>query len=276
MKTVLITGAGSGFGLVTALELAKNGFHVIATLRTLQSQQALNDKVAELKLTDKIIILEMDVTNDEHIEEVTQYVKQNYQRLDLLINNAGYSQGGFVADLSPDDFEKQLNVNLHGVFRVTNAMLPILEQAEKANIINISSVSGLIGFPGLSSYCTSKFALEGFSESLRLELLQRNIYVSIIEPSSYQTEIWHKSLQTIDHETMEADPLKHSVFNYAKQTAYTEQNPKEIADLIIKISHRSKPKLRYPIGKGATAMFFAKRLLPWQLVEKIILKKLKK
>ncbi|UOQ48545.1 SDR family oxidoreductase [Gracilibacillus caseinilyticus] len=276
MKTALITGAGSGFGLVTALELVKSGYHVIATMRTIHSQQTLIDKAAELKLTNRITILEMDVTNEKHIEQVTQYMKQNCLKLDLLVNNAGYSHGGFVSDLSTEAFEQQLNVNLHGVFRVTIAMLPFLEQADKANIINISSVSGMIGFPGLSSYCTSKFALEGFSESLRLELLQRNIYVSIIEPSSYQTAIWQKSLQTIDQERMQADPLKYSVFNYAKQSANTDQNPKEIADLIIKICNRSKPKLRYPIGKGAAAMFFAKRLLPWQLLEKIILKTLQK
>ncbi len=275
VKIVLVTGSGSGFGFITTLEFLKKGYRVIATMRTLQSRDELIERAENEQLASQLDIMEMDVTDEHQIQYVKDYIETNYKKLDVLVNNAGFCQAGFITDLTTDTFQKQLDVNLHGVFRVTKVMLPLLEQADKANIINIGSVSGYAGFPGMSAYCASKFALAGFSESLRIELLPKQIFVSLVEAASYQTEIWNKSLSSIDQLEMEKDPMKSAVLSYAQQASKSSADPSEVASLIASICSRKQPKLHYPIGKGARMIAFAKRLLPWAWLEKIILKKLK-
>ncbi|WP_208588866.1 SDR family NAD(P)-dependent oxidoreductase [Gracilibacillus suaedae] len=275
MKTVLVTGAGSGFGFITTLKFLKKGYRVIATMRTLQSRDELIETAENNQLASQLDIMEMDVTDEHQIQHVKEYIQANYQKLDVLVNNAGFCQAGFIADLTTDAFQKQLDVNLNGVFRVTKVMLPLLEQANKANIINIGSVSGYAGFPGMSAYCASKFALAGFSESLRIELLPKQIFVSVVDPASYQTGIWDKSLSNIDRMELKKDPMKSSVLSFAQQSSQSSADPSEVASLIAAICSKKQPKLRYPIGKGARMLAFAKRILPWFWLEKIILKKLK-
>ncbi|KAB8129184.1 SDR family oxidoreductase [Gracilibacillus oryzae] len=275
MRVALITGANSGFGLLAALELVKQDYQVIATMRNLQNQQQLCEEAEKLGLRNRIEIQQLDVTNLAEIQKVQQEILHTYGKLDVLINNAGYCQGGFVADLTIDQWQNQFDVNVHGVLRVTTEMLSLLRMsADRANIINISSVSGYFGFPGMSPYCSSKFALEGFSESLRLELLQENIFVSLIEPASYQTKIWEKGLASIEIDQMKEDKLKESVLTYAKKSAQSGADPIEVAQLIARICEKRKPKFRYPIGKGAKVLSLAKRLLPWGLVEKVVIRNL--
>ncbi|MGN8646519.1 SDR family NAD(P)-dependent oxidoreductase [Gracilibacillus sp. HCP3S3_G5_1] len=276
MKTVLVTGSGSGFGFITSLSFLKRGYRVIATVRRLDSRDKLLKEAEKDQVASLLDIVEMDVTNELHIKKVKEYIQTTYHKLDILINNAGYCEAGFISDLSLDAFQRQLDVNVHGVFRVTKAMLPLLEQSDRANIINISSISGYMGFPGMSAYCASKFALEGFSESLRIELLSKNIFVSLVEPASYQTRIWDKSLSGIDQVEMKKDQMKHSVLSHAQQASRSSADPDEVAHLIVAICSEKKPKLRYPIGKGAKLLAFAKQFSPWSLVEKIMLNKLLK
>src|SRR5690606_23360342 len=182
----------------TTLTLLQQGMHVIATMRTLKTAEKLRQEAKNKNLAEQLTILQMDVTDLEQIETVQKYITSKFNRLDLLVNNAGFCQGGFVSDLTIKDWRRQMAVNVDGTFQVTKQMITLLEKSEKANIINVSSVSGFIGFPGMSAYCSSKHALEGFSESLRIELLPKNIYVSLVEPGSYQTKIWEKSLSGID------------------------------------------------------------------------------
>lgn len=274
MKLALVTGAGSGFGYLTTLTLLQQGMHVIATMRTLQTAENLQQEAKNKNLAEQLTILQMDVTDLEQIETVQKYITSKFNRLDLLVNNAGFCQGGFVSDLTVKDWRRQMAVNVDGTFQVTKQMITLLEKSEKANIINVSSVSGFIGFPGMSAYCSSKHALEGFSESLRIELLPKNIYVSLVEPGSYQTKIWEKSLSGIDPLDMEEDEMKKSVLRYAKSAASGGANPQEVADLITKISRQKKPKLRYPLGKRIKTIYYAKKLLPWSLLERIVMKQL--
>ncbi|MGP4039820.1 SDR family NAD(P)-dependent oxidoreductase [Gracilibacillus sp. D59] len=274
MKTVLITGTGSGIGFLTTLELLKNDYRVVATMRTLDTREKLIEAAKKEQLASQLDVIQMDVTDDLQIQHVKEFIQTKYKKLDVLMNNAGFCQAGFISDLSVDAFHNQMDVNLHGVFRVTKAMVPLLEQAHKANIVNISSVSGYSGFPGMSAYAASKFALEGFSESLRIELLPKKIFVSLVEPASYQTRIWDKSLSAIDPTEMEKDRLKSSVLSHAQQASKTSADPREVAELVVFICNRKNPKLRYPIGKGANMLSIAKRFLPWSWLEKIMLNKL--
>lgn len=274
LKIALVTGAGSGFGYLTTLTLLEEGMHVIATMRTLQTEQKLRQDAEDRGVAGRLTILQMDVTNHDQVEKAKEYVDKQFNRLDVLVNNAGFCQGGFVEDLTFSKWKKQMDVNVDGTFQVTKQMLPLLKRSEKAHIINISSVSGLIGLPGMSAYCSSKFALEGLSESIRIELLPLNIYVSLIEPGSYQTKIWEKGLAGIEPTDMEEDALKKSVLQYARQAADAGADPQEVADLVARICRQRKPKLRYPIGKGTKGLYFVKKLIPWSIIERVVMKQL--
>lgn len=273
MKTALVTGSNSGFGLLIALELAQLGFHVAATMRNIENRGELLLKGEQLGISDRIMPLQMDVTNREEIIKAKEEIESAFGKLTCLINNAGYCQGGFFEDLTAEQWESQFRTNVAGTFAVTKTFLPLLEKSDPGYIINIGSISGFFGFPGMSAYCSSKFALEGMSESLRLELLPKKIYVTMIEPASYQTKIWEKALKEV-HIDESADTYKKQIFAYAKNSAKNGADPAEVAKLVGKIVQTKKPRLRYQIGKNAKLLAIAKHYLPWRWIEKIVIKKL--
>lgn len=274
MKIALVTGANSGFGLLTSLELMQSGFHVVATMRNTENRKDLVQQAEQMGLADFITILPMDVTKSIDVTNVKEIVEERYGKLDILINNAGYCQGGFIEDLSLEEWENQQKTNVSGTFTTIKIFLPLLEKSVPARIINISSVSGYFGFPGMSAYCSSKFALEGMSESLRIELLPKNIYVSLIQPASYQTKIWEKGLEKVS--VIESDStFRKQIYEYATNAAMQGSDPMEVAKLVVRVSKKNKPKFRYPIGKGARSLSFLKRVIPWSIIEKAVIQKLK-
>lgn len=273
-KVVLITGASSGFGLLASLQLAKNSYFVIATMRDMTKLHVLKDLAIEMSVIENIKILQMDVVNENQIEEVKQFIQTHYGQLDILINNAGYSLGGLTEFLEIKDWKEQLDTNLFGVIAVTKAFLPLMRHRRSGKIINLGSISGRFGFPGLGPYVTSKFALSGFSESLRLELLPFNISVSLIEAGSFKTDIWRKSLSNIAlHEDNDYSYLK-NIYQTATETAENAADPGEVIKLILKISYAKKPKFRYQVGTGVRRMIFFKSILPWSVIECAIKRKL--
>ena len=272
MKIALITGANSGIGFYTSIELLKAGFVVVATMRDISKQAALVKEVELLGLKKALYIQQMDITKKEEIINVKNMIEEKFGSLDILINNAGYCQGGLLAEITYDEWEAQQKTNLLGTLQVTKVFLPLLEKKTPSQIINLSSVSGFFGFPGMSAYTSSKFAIEGLSESLRLELLPKQIFVTLIEPASYKTKIWEKGLANI---TDQGDDFKQNLFKYAKASANNGSDPIEVALLVVKICQTNKPKFRYPIGKGARTLAFLKRVLPWSIIEKIVLNRLR-
>lgn len=274
MKVALITGANGGFGKLITIELIRAGYHVIATMRNKENGRELEEKINLLERGERLELVDMDVTNEAQITSVSELVSQKYSKLDVLINNAGYSQGGFITDLSMEEWKNQYETNLVGLVQTTKYFLPLLRKSPNGKIINISSVSGYFGFPGMGPYCSSKFAVEGFSESLRLELLPENIYVSLVEPASYKTGIWEKGL-AIGAYIKDEDTIKKKVFTLAQQ-AYqnASDHPEEVARLARKICETKRPRLRYPIGKGAKSLWFVKKFLPWHVIERFVLRKL--
>ncbi|GGA74537.1 SDR family oxidoreductase [Ornithinibacillus halotolerans] len=273
MKVAFVTGANSGFGKLITIELIKSGFTVIAAMRNTTKQTALVDTVKRLKMEDKLEVIEMDVTDEEQIQSTVDEVKTRYSHIDVLVNNAGYSQGGFITDLSVEDWESQYNTNIMGVIRTTKYLLPLIKKAKRGQIINISSVSGFFGFPGMGPYCSSKFALEGFSESLRLELLSENIYVSMVEAGSFKTGIWEKGLE-IGKDILEEEILKRNALQFAKQAYENAGDPYEVANLVRRITVAKKPKLRYRVGKGTSKLWYVKKFVPWSIIEKVVVIKL--
>jgi NAD(P)-dependent dehydrogenase (short-subunit alcohol dehydrogenase family) len=274
MKTAIVTGSSSGFGLLCVLELAKKGFHVIATMRVPKKGEALMKLAREKQLENQIEIQHLDVTSSHSIQLFKQYI-QNDRKIDVLVNNAGYALGGFCEELSVDDYRRQFETNVFGVIGVTQAVLPFMRQNRQGRIINISSISGLVGFPGLSPYTASKHALEGFSESLRLELKPFGIDVVLVEPGSYKTNIW-SSMDTIKME--ENSPYYEymtRLMNEIDSGKASHGNPEDVATLVADIAaQRKSPSLRYPIGKGVKTSLLSKKMLPWKKLEKVILKKL--
>ncbi|MBU9721225.1 MULTISPECIES: SDR family oxidoreductase [Bacillaceae] len=274
-QIVLITGASSGFGHLAALELAEKGYHVLATMRDSNKMQDLYRVAKTQNLASNIDIINLDVTDSSQINKMKEYIDDNYGTVDILINNAGYSLGGITEFIDMEEWELQMQTNIIGVIAITKAVLPLMRERRSGKIINIGSISGRLGFPGMAPYVTSKFALEGFSESLRLELLPFNIKVSIIEAGSYKTNIWEKGLRNVkivDHPDYSQffDKIKDN----AQRTAYTASDPMEVIKLLVKICSNENPKLRYQVGKGVKLLILLKSILPWNIIERIIHRKL--
>ncbi|MCP3168274.1 SDR family oxidoreductase [Myxococcus qinghaiensis] len=179
-KTVLITGASSGFGKDTARLFARNGWNVVATMRTPASE-------TELNRLDDVLVTRLDVQEPESINEAIAAGIDRFGRIDALINNAGFSLFGVFESIPREKVQEQFDVNVFGVMEVTRALLPHFRKNRAGVILNISSGAGVFTLPMLSLYCASKFALEGFSEALSYELLSQNIVVKIIEPGGVTT-----------------------------------------------------------------------------------------
>jgi NAD(P)-dependent dehydrogenase (short-subunit alcohol dehydrogenase family) len=175
-KTVFITGASSGIGKAAAQLFAARGWNVAATMR---------DPAAGADLTDlaNVAVEQLDVTDQPSIRPVVARAIDRFGRIDALINNAGFSLYGVFESLPSDKIREQFDVNVFGLMDMTRALLPHFRQNRAGTIVNISSRAGLVGMPMISLYCASKFALEGFSEALALELASQNIAVKIVEPS---------------------------------------------------------------------------------------------
>ena len=174
-KTVLITGASSGFGKVTAKLFARNGWHVVATMRNPGGQTDLVD-------TNDVLVTRLDVQDRESIAEAIEAGLTRFGSIDALINNAGFGLFGVFEATSREKIQEQFDVNVFGVMDVTRAVLPHFRKNKGGLIINVSSGAGIFALPMISLYCASKFALEGFSESLSYELASQNIIVKIVEP----------------------------------------------------------------------------------------------
>lgn len=276
-KVAIITGASSGFGLLTTLELAKKDYLIIATMRNLEKQANLISQATQLNLQQNITVQQLDVTDQNSIHNFQLYIKE-INRVDLLINNAGYANGGFVEEIPVEEYRKQFETNLFGAISITQLVLPYMREQKSGKIINIS-ISGQVGFPGLSPYVSSKYALEGWSESLRLEVKPFGIDVALVEPGSYNTNIWEVGKQLATNQSDTTSPYKeymNKIQKHINSGSDTFGNPIDVANKIVEITESKRTNLRYPIGKGVKFMIFAKKILPWRLWEYLVLKTFKK
>lgn len=272
-QVVLITGANSGFGQLMALEFAKSEYIVIASMRDRNKGKQLIDTATKLGVISNIKITSLDITSVQSVENLTLML-QDIGQVDLLINNAGYAGGGFSEEIPINEYQLQMETNFLGAIRVTQCVLPFMREKGSGMIINMSSISGKIGFPGLSPYVSSKFALEGWSESLRLELAPFSIPVILVEPGSFQTNIWTTGKKVTVKSTLSSSPY----FSYMKQLdTYLQRNrikdgdPMEVAKKVVAIAQTKHPRLRYVIGKGTRSTILLKNMLPWKWWEKIVL-----
>jgi NAD(P)-dependent dehydrogenase (short-subunit alcohol dehydrogenase family) len=275
-EIAVVTGASSGFGLLTSLELAKKGFHVIATMRNEEKAVELKDLAASQGCLDRIQIHKLDVTSEDSVEIFKNLIEQ-LGRVEVLVNNAGYAGAGFVEEIPIGEYRRQFDTNVFGPIMITQVCLPFMRKARKGKIINVSSISGLIGFPGISPYVASKHALEGWTECLRLEMKPFGVYVSLIEPGSFKTNIWSTGKQITDKSLSEESPYfsyMNRIDDYIKKGESQFGDPQEVAHKIVEIAQHPTPELRFPIGKGVKVSLFIKRSLAWKMWERLFLKRL--
>lgn len=250
--SVLITGASSGIGYATAVLLHKKGYKVYAASRSLDRMKDLAEQ--------GIDIVEMDVTNDSSIKSALQKIGP----ITVLVNNAGYGSYGAVEDVGIDEARAQFEVNLFGLARLTQLVLPAMRKAGKGTIINISSVAGLFGEPLGAWYHASKYALEGFSDSLRQEVEPFGVTVTLVEPGAILTKWGDHAIQGLEKVSGSSD--------YAKQiphrTAFLQRTtnpasaspPAVVANKIAAILQTASPRFRYPVGRGARWLVLSRRL----------------
>jgi len=263
MKTVVITGCSSGFGLKTAVTLAKNGFRVFATMRDLGKRAALDGALASAGAGAEILAL--DVTDRASIEAALGAVLSQAGRIDALVNNAGFAIGGFVEDLSFDDYRRQMETNFFGLVAVTKAVLPHMRAQRAGRIVNISSIGGRCANPLVSAYVASKFAVEGFSESLAMEASLFDVSVVLIEPGVFKTEIFESNRQvssrTRDPNSPYAEVSRAFEATIDKMVARLGGDPQKVADAVLHALTVAKPRLRYTVGTDAKLMGAVHRFL---------------
>lgn len=278
MKTAVVTGSSSGFGFLTALELAKEGYTVLATMRNLTKGNALLKQAEENGLEDLIVLQELDVTSEESINRLKEVLLE-MGRVDVLVNNAGFAGAGFIEEIPVSEYKAQFNTNVFGMISVTQAVLPLMRRQKSGTIINMSSISGRMGFPGLSPYAASKYAVEGWSECLRLEMNAFGVKVVLLEPGSFQTNIWSSGKQVTEMSQRPDSPYAPEMRKleaYTESSAETYGDPLEIAKTIAAIVRKKNPRFRYPIGKGVKLTIWLKDRVSWQLWETIVKKMLNK
>jgi NAD(P)-dependent dehydrogenase (short-subunit alcohol dehydrogenase family) len=270
-KIAVITGTSSGFGLLTSIELAKAGFKVVATMRDPTRRAELDQAVAAAGLAGKIEVRPLDVTHFEAMPGFVDALIRDYGRVDVLVNNAGFAVAGFAEDIKLDELRLQFETNFFGAVAMTKAVLPLMRQQRSGHIIQVSSIGGLLGSVTVSSYSASKHALEGWSESLRLEVQVLGIRVVLVEPGAFQTDIWTRGAVMGKEATKSNSPNFQRSLNMRDRIAkIPKADPIAVAQLIIAIARNPNPKLRYVVGKDAKIQLAMKRILPWKWHEKIV------
>jgi NAD(P)-dependent dehydrogenase (short-subunit alcohol dehydrogenase family) len=274
-KVAVVTGSSSGIGLLTAVELALNGYRVVATMRDLGRSGRLEEAAQKAGVRDRLDLRRIDITEFESLPVIVGEIVRDHGRIDLLVNNAGFSSGGFVEDTQLDELRQQMETNFFGNVAMTKAVLPTMRQQRSGHIVQISSVGGRMGAPLLSSYSASKFALEGWSESLRIEVHSLGIRVVLVEPGDYDTDIWDRNLVIGKQALDPSSPNKERSRRFAefvKTRASKRRDAREVAQLVVRVAKDPNPKLRYLIGPDAKMQMWLRRLMPWRRYERILAK----
>lgn len=268
-KVILITGASSGMGKITAEDLIKAGHSVYCVARRVDKMQDLAELGGH--------VLQMDVTNEADIERVVQQVINEQGRIDVLWNNAGYGLYGPVEELTMDQVQRQFEVNVYGVARLTQKVLPYMRKQRDGLIINTSSMGGKIYTPLGAWYHATKHAIEGYSDCLRLELKAFNIKVVVLEPGMIDTG-FNQGVR--DHFSFESQtgPYKEEVNAYIKamdNPPVAGSNPKVISKTVQKIINSRRPKTRYLVGRGSHLLLGNRRIFGDRVYDRMMLSQMK-
>jgi len=277
-KVALVTGSSSGIGFETSLRLARAGFNTYASMRNLEKSKNITEIAKKEKLPLQVV--QLDVNNDGSVKDAIVKILKADQRIDVLINNAGYGLFGSVEDTSIEEIKAQFETNFLGVVRVTQQVLPLMRRQNSGTIVNVSSVGGRIGLPALSAYHSTKFALEGLSESIAFEHEPFGIRVVIIEPGVIRTNILNSSSSA----KKALDPkspyfsLSQKLNDNFKSMMESELSspPEEVAKVILQAVTSENPQLRYSVGDDAANLIHASKNMPDKEFRKMIMKNFSK
>ncbi len=266
-----MTGSSIGFGMLASIELAKAGFHVAATMRDLKRRERLDQAAAAAGVAAKIDVRVLDVTQFDVMPAFVDTVVRHHGRLDVLVNNAGFAVAGFAEDIHLDELRLQFETNFFGAVAMTKAVLPVMRKQHSGHIIQVSSISGLHGAVTVSSYAASKHALEGWSESLRMELNPLGIKVVLVEPGAFDTGIWTQGAVMGKEATKPTSPnFQRSLRMRDRVGKIPKADPVAVARAIATIAQDPNPRLRYLVGRDAKIQLAMKRILPWKWHEKVV------
>ena len=273
-RVALITGASSGVGLLTAVTLARRGWRVLATMRSLNRRNKLEEAARAASVLDRIEFLALDVTDAGQIAELAASIAARPAPLDAIVNNAGFAMAGFAEDVSDAELRRQFDTNFFGAAAVTRAFLPQFRRQGSGHIVILSSISGRMGFPGVGSYAASKFALEGWAETLRLEMKPLGVQVVLVEPGSFETDIWNRNaaISTGTQDANSPNAARVAKLQSRVQNGKPKANPQVVADGIAAILDNPRPKLRYVFGRDAKMGLLLRSLLPWSALERLLIK----
>ena len=256
--TALVTGASSGIGKETAIRLAEKGLHVIAAARRL-------DRLEQLAETnDNITAKQVDLSDPAGREAFCRYLSEHKPPVEVLVNNAGYATRGGLEDVSLEKIKRLFEVNLFALIRVTQACIPAMRKNRRGLIVNVSSIVGKFAFPGSSVYAASKYAVEGISDGLRIELAPYGIEVITIRPGAIATEFGQVAEETTGDLLARTDPDYRPFYQTAKaatESIWADDPPSQpdlIADVIVEAVFAKQPKAVYAAG-SKSGEFLGKR-----------------
>ena len=273
-KVALVTGSSSGIGYETALLLARNGFDTFATMRNMNKSKEITEVSKRENLP--LRVMQLDVNDDRSVADAINNILNEKKSIEVVVNNAGYGLMGSVEDSSLDEIKAQFETNFFGAIRVIKEVIPIMRKQRTGTIVNVSSVAGRIGFPMGSAYVSSKFALEGLSESMSYELKQFGIKIVLIEPGVINTNFAlvtpKKALEANSSYSQLMNKLEENLFS----TIGNGTPAKDVATVILHSITEESPEHRYLVGNDAVELINARKKSTDEEFEKMIVANLLK
>ena len=258
-KVAVVTGSSSGIGYATSLMLSRNGFNTYASMRNLEKSQGIVETAKKENLPLQVI--QLDVDNEKSVKDAVERIISEKGKIDVLVNNAGFGLGGSVEDLSMEELKGQFETNFFGLIRVTQEVLPHMRKRLQGIIVNVSSVVGRVGLPGAPAYVSTKFAVEGLSESMRYELEPFGIKIVLIEPGLIGTNFMSAMVvakKALDPNSPYAQLMQKITTGFT--AAFQNATPTdEVAKVILKSVKIDNPEFRYLVGNDAVQWLEARK-----------------
>jgi NAD(P)-dependent dehydrogenase (short-subunit alcohol dehydrogenase family) len=271
MPTVLITGTSTGIGAATTKVLAARGWRVFATMRDLKKAEALELSLDQAGIRGNVEFERLDITDAASIRDaVTATLSRAGNQLDAVVHNAGVAAGGAFEDLPEAEIRRVMETNFFGVLELTRQVLPSFRAQRRGRIVIVSSEAAFFGQPANSIYCASKFALEGWAESLTYELEPFGLNIILVEPGTYRTQIWESSPRIKPPASPYRDWMQLTSEAVDRHVSRTARDPREVADAIADALEAGRPRLRYPVGAEARLFHFLRGKVTTRAVQRLI------
>lgn len=271
MPTAVITGTSTGIGEATTKVLAARGWRVFATMRDLNRAAGLERALEQAGIRDRLELERLDVTDPASIgEAIAAMLSRAGGGLDAVVHNAGVAAGGAFEDIPEAEVRRVMETNFFGVLEVTRAVLPVFRKQRRGRIVIVSSEAAFAGQPANSIYCASKWALEGWAESLTYELEPFGLHVILVEPGPCRTPIWTSSPRLMPAASPYRDWTQQVSDAVDRHVAHKGRDPREVAEVIADVLTAGRPRLRYPVGRDAHVNHFLRGKVTARLSHRLI------